>query len=442
MGGLRLLVQHATTNSVICDFMAGQKYQPIRYSCNDMVAVDRIIDETYAMERYIDAQAGGPGQGFFRIVDTPERAREVIGQGKMAVILGIETSNLFNCFSVPRAKMPVCNELYVQDQLDAYYARGIRALFPVHKYDNAFSAGDGNRDFIELGNFINSGHWSNFTLEDCPDAPVVFDKGDVAFGGLNQPREEYLSPPPNNMSGFANNPLMTLLPHMLKLQEGKLEGNYCQKAGLTQMGEFLLVELMKRGMIIEVDHLPKRSYLRAFEILEDYDYPAAGTHGSMGPQGRIYALGGVSMVNIGRCADPKRKGAMLDSLRSRLALIEKYGGYPAQGIGLDLNGFAHGPRARFGTNSRCSAPQENPVTYPFESYAGDVTFTQPRLGNRVIDFNLEGLAHIGLLPELIEDARRDAESDADLEPLFRSAEGYLRMWERAEERAVAIRAGR
>ncbi len=49
------------------------------------------------------------------------------------------------------------------------------------------------------------------------------------------------------------------------------------------------------------------------------------------------------------------------------------------------------------------------------------------------------MAHIGLMPELIEDARRDGVTDEELEPLFRSAEGYLRMWERAEERAAAIR---
>ena len=49
------------------------------------------------------------------------------------------------------------------------------------------------------------------------------------------------------------------------------------------------------------------------------------------------------------------------------------------------------------------------------------------------------MVHIGLLPELIEDARRDGVTDADLEPLFRSAEGYLRMWEHAEARAAARR---
>jgi len=45
-----------------------------------------------------------------------------------------------------------------------------------------------------------------------------------------------------------------------------------------------------------------------------------------------------------------------------------------------------------------------------------------------VDFNTEGMIHIGLLPELIEDVRRDGLSDAEFEPLFRSAEGYIRMW--------------
>jgi hypothetical protein len=58
-----------------------------------------------------------------------------------------------------------------------------------------------------------------------------------------------------------------------------------------------------------------------------------------------------------------------------------------------------------------------------------------------VDFNTEGMIHVGLLPELIEDARKDAQSDADLEPLFRGAEAWIRMWERAEERALVLGGG-
>ncbi|MBV1859694.1 MAG: hypothetical protein KUG77_14870, partial [Nannocystaceae bacterium] len=135
MSGLRLVVQHATTNSIICHLTVGQGAQESRYDCEDMTAVDRIIDQTYAMERYIDAQSGGPGEGWFRIVTTPAAAREIIAEGKMAVILGIETSNLFECTSVPRPGYPTCDEAYLLEQLDAYYERGVRVLFPVHKYD-------------------------------------------------------------------------------------------------------------------------------------------------------------------------------------------------------------------------------------------------------------------------------------------------------------------
>lgn len=436
LGGLRLIVQHATSNSVLCELMSGNGNQQTRYSCNDMVAVDRSIAETYAMERYIDAQEGGPGRGWFRIVTTPDEARDVIRQGKMAVILGIEVSNLFDCFVTPRDGFPTCDEAHVRAELDRYHALGVRVIFPVHKYDNAFSAGDGMRAIVEVGNFINSGHWSNFT-DDCdPTVPTVFDRGRVTFGGLNMPREEYLSPAPHDMSGFHASPLGTLSPFLSQLTSGPLEGDYCQNAGLTALGETLIRELMQRGMIIEVDHFPRRAYARVFEILEEYDYPAAGTHG-LNYDGRVYSIGGLSKGNLGRCRNPDRPGSMADSLLRRFELSLANGGDGAEGFGFDLNGFAGAPGPRFGPNSVCGTPQEDPLTYPFRSYAGDVTFHAPRVGNRTIDFNTEGMAHIGLMPELIEDARRDGVTDAQLEPLFRSAEAYLRMWERAEARATA-----
>jgi microsomal dipeptidase-like Zn-dependent dipeptidase len=439
LAGLRLVVQHATTNQIICDFIVGEDIQPTRYSCSDMVAVDRIIEETYNMEAYIDAQEGGPGKGWFRIVTSPAEARRVIDKGKMAVVLGIETSNLFDCFLTPREGFPSCTEQDVVDKLDEYHERGVRAMFPVHKYDNAFTAGDGDKTFIEIGNFLNSGHFSNF-VDDCDDTlPTTFDKGSIDFPGLNMPRDDYLAPPPNDTSGFADNPLGTLLPFLPLLLEPATGEPVCQGAGTTPLGEFLIEQLMQRGMIIELDHLNRRSYARVFEMLEQDDYPAAGTHGNNN-NGALYALGGVSKTGFGRCRSQDESATMDDRFQRRIQLIEDNGGFPAEGFGLDLNGFAGAPGPRFGENSVCGdVPQEDPITYPFESYAGDVTFTQPWLGNRMVDFNTEGLTHIGLLPELIEEVRRDRVSDAELEPLFKSAEGYLRMWEKAERRGSELR---
>ncbi|MFT4572498.1 MAG: microsomal dipeptidase-like Zn-dependent dipeptidase, partial [Candidatus Binatia bacterium] len=440
MSGLRLVVQHATTNAVICQFLVGLDIQPVRYSCNDMVAVDRIIDETYAMERYIDAQSGGPGLGWFRIVKSPAEARAIVGEGKMAVVLGIETAHIFDCLVTPSSEHPACTEEDVIAKFDEYHGRGVRALFPVHKYDNAFSAGDGDKGILELGNFIQSRYFNNYT-EDCDlGVSSAFDKGPLTFPGLNQPRAEFMGPLPNSTFGlrqFELNPLNALGPFLDILSEPGEDGDFCQNAGLTSLGEFFVNEVMSRGMILEIDHLPKRSYIRVFEMMVENDYPAAGTHGQDNG-GALYALGGISTSGFGRCRSASASATMDDRFQSRLQSVVDNGGFPGLGFGFDLNGFAGAPGPRFGAGANCGDTQTDPVTYPFTSYSGEVTFTESVVGDRTIDFNTEGLAHIGMVAELIEDVRGDGVTDEELEPLFKSAEAYIRMWEKAEARGAIL----
>jgi hypothetical protein len=313
-------------------------------------------------------------------------------------------------------------------------------IFPVHKFDNAFSAGDGDRRVSDVGNFGHTGHYSNFVL--CPPElltfPGGFDDGGLNFANLNQPRAVYDSPPPFDVSDFDKNPIGVLLPNLSLLGGGRLEGEYCQNHGFTDLGEFLMTQLMQRGMIIEVDHLPRKSYKRAYEILEEADYPAVGSHGRNN-NGRLYQLGGMSKFNFGRCRSAATPATMDDSLQKRVELMREAGAFEAEGFGFDLNGFAGAPGPRFGENSGCSEPQSDPITYPFKSYAGDVTLEQPVVGNRTLDFNTEGMVHLGLVAELIEDVRRDGVTDKELEPLFKSAEGYIRLWEKSERRAGELR---
>lgn len=436
LAGLRLIVQHVTGNSVLCDLVTGIGSQTALHSCNDMVTADLALAEIRNMERYIDAQSGGPGKGWFRVVDTPAQAREVISGGKMAVVLGIEISNVLDCFLTPREGYEVCTPENIGAKIDHYRDLGVRVIFPVHKFDNAFSPGDGSNGVIELGNFINSGHYTDF-VQDCPDISAAFDHGDITFGGLNEPRDEYDSPAPNDMSKFADNPVITLLPFLDKIKAPSVPGDHCQKHTMTPLGEALLQELMKRGMMIDIAHLPRRSLERAYELLEASDYPALKTHGGTN-DGRIYLHGGMAGTSIGRCATPSVPGTLGNQLRAQVQEAADGGAYPAEALAFDLNGFAHGPRPRFGPDSPCSEAQANPIDYPFTSYDGAITFEQPHLGNREVDFNTEGMIHIGLLPELIEDARRDGVTDEDLEPLFRSAEAFVRLWERAESRGKAL----
>ena len=52
-----------------------------------------------------------------------------------------------------------------------------------------------------------------------------------------------------------------------------------------------------------------------------------------------------------------------------------------------------------------------------------------QMGKRKFDFNVDGLAHFGMVPDLLQDLKN---LGAKLDPLFSSAEGYIRMWEKAE----------
>ena len=77
MGGLRLMVMSVNENRVLCELQANRKT-----NCDEMDTVRRGFEDIRELQRYVDAQAGGPGKGFFQIVTDPLRgaARDQRGQ--------------------------------------------------------------------------------------------------------------------------------------------------------------------------------------------------------------------------------------------------------------------------------------------------------------------------------------------------------------------------
>jgi len=59
-------------------------------------------------------------------------------------------------------------------------------------------------------------------------------------------------------------------------------------------------------------------------------------------------------------------------------------------------------------------------------------------GQRQFDFNTLGLAHHGMLPDLIADLVGIGVPPSTLDALFGSAQAYVQMWRRAETRAATI----
>ncbi len=59
-------------------------------------------------------------------------------------------------------------------------------------------------------------------------------------------------------------------------------------------------------------------------------------------------------------------------------------------------------------------------------------------GQRDFDINIDGVAHYGMLPDLIQDLKNVGLTDEDLLPLFHSAEDYIQTWEKCERRSKAF----
>ncbi len=60
---------------------------------------------------------------------------------------------------------------------------------------------------------------------------------------------------------------------------------------------------------------------------------------------------------------------------------------------------------------------------------------------RDFDINLDGTAHYGMLPDLLQDIRNTGLAPEDFVPLFRSAYDYVQMWETCTRRAAGLGGG-
>ncbi len=104
--GLRMMVTLLVDNEVLCDLQTN-RVNP----CDDMEGAKLQRKRLYELQDYIDAQYGGPGKGFLRIVTDPFQARRVVADGKLAVVMGMETSALFGCRGSDQA--PECDQAKV-----------------------------------------------------------------------------------------------------------------------------------------------------------------------------------------------------------------------------------------------------------------------------------------------------------------------------------------
>ncbi|MFI5529382.1 discoidin domain-containing protein [Kitasatospora sp. NPDC051853] len=401
-GGQRVLVNDLVTNGVICSV-----YFFKDRSCDEMTSIRLQAQKTYELQDYVDAMYGGPGKGWFRIVTDSAMARQVIEQGKLAVVLGVETSEPFGCKQI--LDVAQCSREDIDRGLDELHRIGVRSMFLCHKLDNAlcgvrFDEG-ALGTAINVGQFLSTGTF--WKTEKCAGP-----QHDNPIGLAPSAQAQGLLPAGTSVPGYAADA-------------------QCNSRGLTELGAYAVRGLMKRHMMLEIDHMGVKAAGAAFDILESASYPGIiSSHSWMDLDWteRVYKLGGFVAQYMhgaeGFSAEAKRTDALRD----------KYGvGY---GYGTDMNGVGGWPGPR-------GADTPNPVRYPFRSTDGGSLIDRQTTGQRTWDLNTDGAAHVGMVPDWIEDIRLTG-GQGVVDDLFRGAESYLSTWGASEKHnaSVNLAAGR
>jgi hypothetical protein len=306
----------------------------------------------------------------------PASARRAVERGKLAVLIGAETSNLFGCSEL--LGQPLCDRDDIDRGIARMHAIGVRTAFISHWVDNALAGAalEGGDKGIFIGAMQVEQTGAPFATGPCPDPS----QGEEVIPGA---------------------------------------GRVCNTRGLTDLGEYAVRRMLDAHMLIEADHMSEWGRERLLKLAEERRYPLVSSHTNTGglwtakELRRLYAVGGFATARLDRA--PGLTGTILS--------FRPYGPLGV-GLGSDTGGFNSlpGPAADASTN---------PLAYPFQAYRGHVTFAQQRSGTRTFDLNRDGMAHYGLLPDLLADVARRPDGRVALGVLFHSAEAYLQMWERA-----------
>ena len=405
MGGLRFMVNHLVANEMLCNVWPEKEHD-----CNEMESARIQLELVLGLQDYIDAQEGGPGQGFFRIVSSAAQARAVVEAGKMAVINGTEMEKVFDCGEY--LDTPECSEEQIDERLDQWYEMGLRAIFPIHIFDNAFGGSEISRftndvPIIQLynaGNLVETGH---------PYATVPCSQAEAQEIADSEPEDrdifgllllQAMGAPPTPFSGCVNN-----------------------ARPLTTRGEYFINRLIDYGILIESDHSGPLARKRMINVALARNVPIISGHTGSITVSRdsknILSTGGI----ISNLSDDPAPVTIQFIQDLRDAYVELFGTTEglATGFGSDINGIHKQSKPR-------EDAAENPLDYPFRSYDGQVLFERQVTGERSFDLNLDGVAHYGLYPDYIADIQRTEGGEEALRYLFRSAEAYIRAMERAE----------
>jgi len=439
-GGQRVMVALATNNRTVGDAVNG--LQPTDDKGSALLQID-------SMNRF----ALNHGD-FIEVALSPAHLSNIVRSNRIAMVLGVELDNLGNINQFVNLPMEAQKNL-VRSEIQLLYDRGVRYIIPIHIVNNPFGGSAIYQAEYNLANLRETTEYFNITCS-------------VVGDGIN-----FIHPPKlDDTSMFAALVKLGLTKPFTAptacprpgINEGRGHRN---SMGLTDLGIFAIKEMMRRGIIVDIDHMSDISVNQALTLAESIDpprgYPITSGHsGIRGLFGNV-AENSRSRVQLLRIAKLHGMFGLGSDAANAIGWSNQYQsamntmGYAtldpalswvyqpgAIAFGSDLNGFVKGP-----VPPGRLMPEYDAAPYPMGPLA------LSRLGNKQWDYIADGVAHYGLLPDFIRHvSTTKANSNLGTNPagqpfgvngtelvnqhLMLSADYFLRMWERIEAQKTKV----
>jgi len=377
-GGLRIMVVSLAESNFLCQ-STPQGTQ--RYDCDEMASVRRQLTQ---LQGFVSRNSGWVG-----VATSPAQARALIQQGKLALVLAVEVTQLF-----PSGDFVV--------QLDELWRLGIRSVQVVHHADNRFGGAVPISQLMTAASMVE-------TLSGGADVTRI---NDIVC---------------RNSTGST----------------GKCDGDaVLNERGLTTEGGTLVRAMMDRGMLVDVAHLSRKSFVNAYQIAQQRgNYPLLYSHAHMWntvvgtskePKHEKYIKQDeIQMITntggmVGLRPGPEHTvqyGSVSNSCQGSAKSFAQSLMYAVDnglkvGFGADLNGF-----------TKQLSPRYSPLDCPSD-------YLQIKNAGGPNELQQKGLAHVGLLPQLMSELQAVGTPASYVNHLNQSAENLLQVWENSASRAT------
>jgi microsomal dipeptidase-like Zn-dependent dipeptidase len=470
-GGLRLMCALAVNNRLLGWLMENGT------ECWDD---ESIRAQVLAMRRVAESPEN---RSWMEIAYCAGDAERIIHSDKLAVVLGAEVDQIELFLGHDPFRLAMLEDegrRYLRGEhrcapniealAQTIYDVGLRQVTPLHFMDNSFGGAALYSDHVSTNI-----HWLNLWRE----GRATSDSGwpsVVAGPSEIERRLQRVQLSINRSWSICHPPLES---SAVRYHDSL--PNHVNARGLTDAGRVLLLNLWRRGILVDIDHMSLKTKEAVLSFAEQLGVPVVSSHCSIreitldraeiglpdnwwskwdgeNPSAqpvwpalrhegmrsdhdllRIARLGGIAAPLLRQPAvrkpkelrnalsdGPELMGTITAAAAAYLHVVSVLGSKASVAIGSDVNGLAQLP-----TPSRC-CPSATSNLYGMSGLPRATT------GQRIWDVNADGVAHYGMLPDLLWRWRAEGMRETSLAPLFRSAEGYVETWTCAETAARRV----